>query len=80
MTILDGDGDDDDDDDDDDQGGRVVCIEETDGRTRGRNLKRSKGILLIPVPLTEANVGNFVLIIILNIINMMVMISKKIKI
>ena len=58
----------------------MVCIEETDGRTRGRNLKRSKGILLIPVPLTEANVGNFVLIIIINIINMMVMISKKIKI
>ena len=59
----------------------VVCIEETDGRTRGRNLKRSKGILLIPVPLTEANVGNFVLIIIIIIIiNMMVMISKKIKI
>ena len=57
----------------------MVCIEETDGRTRGRNLKRSKGILLIPVPLTEANVGNFVLIIII-IINMMVMISKKIKI
>ena len=61
----------------------MVCIEETDGRTRGRNLKRSKGILLIPVPLTEANVGNFVLIILLIInilINMMVMISKKIKI
>ena len=60
----------------------MVCIEETDGRTRGRNLKRSKGILLIPVPLTEANVGNFVLIIIIIIIiiNMMVMISKKIKI
>ena len=58
----------------------MVCIEETDGRTRGRNLKRSKGILLIPVPLTEANVGNFVLIIIINIINMMVVISKKIKI
>ena len=57
----------------------MVCIEETDGRTRGRNLKRSKGILLIQVPLTEANVGNFVLIIII-IINMMVMISKKIKI
>ena len=58
----------------------MVCIEETDGRTRGRNLKRSKGILLIPVPLTEANVGNFVLLIIINIINMMVMIFKKIKI
>ena len=58
----------------------VVCIEETDGRTRGRNLKRSKGILLIQVPLTEANVGNFVLLLIINIINMMVMISKKIKI
>ena len=58
----------------------MVCIEETDGRTRGRNLKRSKGILLIQVPLTEANVGNFVLLLIINIINMMVMISKKIKI
>ena len=58
----------------------MVCIEETDGRTRGRNLKRSKGILLIPVPLTEANVGNFVLIIIIILINMMVVISKKIKI
>ena len=56
------------------------CIGGTDGRTRGRNLKRSKGILLIPVPLTEANVGNFVLIIIIILINMMVMISKKIKI
>ena len=56
------------------------CIGGTDGRTRGRNLKRSKGILLIQVPLTEANVGNFVLIIIINIINMIVMISKKIKI
>ena len=58
----------------------MVCIEETDGRTRGRNLKRSKGILLIQVPLTEANVGNFVLLLTINIINMMVMISKKIKI
>ena len=58
----------------------MVCIEETDGRTRGRNLKRSKGILLIPVPLTEANVGNFVLLLIIININMMVVISKKIKI
>ena len=36
----------------------MVCIEETDGRTRGRNLKRSKGILLIPAAVSVGNLGD----------------------
>ena len=34
------------------------CIGGTDGRTRGRNLKRSKGILLIPAAVSVGNLGD----------------------
>ena len=34
------------------------CIGGTDGRTRGRNLKRSKGILLIPAAVSAGNLGD----------------------